>query len=216
MGFLYPVAHDHTLHIDSWRDNVVRIQLSGFDQLLDLSDRHLRRSRHHRVEVPRSLAIDQIAQPIALPRLHQSHVRTRARLEHIGPPRDLARLLALGDNGPQTRRRVEGRNPSTSRANPLGQRSLRNQRQRQLALQHHLFEPAVLAHIASDVRGDHSRLEHQPHAEAIDSHIVTDRVQPSEAALDQRGDQVLGNPAQPEAPEHNRRSGGDLGDRRIG
>ena len=78
------------------------------------------------------------------------------------------------------------------------------------------YQAAVLAHVAADVRDDHSRLQHQPHAEAIDAHVVADGVQSGHAAADQRSDQVLRNAAKPEAAEHDGRAGGNIGDCFIG
>ncbi len=85
----------------------------------------------------------------------------------------------------------------------------------ELAAQDHLLQPAVLPHIASDVRGDHSRLEHQSHAEAIHAHVVADRMKPCDSPPNQRGDQVFRNTAQAEAPEHDPRPRPDICNRRI-
>ena len=47
-----------------------------------------RRRRHHRIEIPRGFAIDEIAPAVALVGLHQRHVGLDRLLEHVVPPVD--------------------------------------------------------------------------------------------------------------------------------
>src|SRR6185503_14424126 len=67
------VVHD-ALHEDAGGVNVVRVDLAGLDQVLDLGDRNLAGSRHDRVEVARGLPVDEVALSVALPGVHDRKV----------------------------------------------------------------------------------------------------------------------------------------------
>ena len=190
--------------------------LAGLDQLFDLGDRDPARGRHHGIEVPRRLAIHEIAPAIALPRLDQREVRRHAALQHVGSAVELARLLAFGDDRAETGRRVECRNSRAAGADALGQRSLRNEFQIDPPGQHHVFQQLVLADVAALVRLDLPGGEHQAQAEVVDADVVADGVQVLDAFFHERRDQVLRNAAQPEAADHDGRAIVDVVDRLIG
>src|SRR5437899_8285122 len=64
---------------DAFDENAGRVDVSGVDlagrhEMLDLGDGDLRRGGHERIEVPRGLAIEQIAGCIALPGVHDGKV----------------------------------------------------------------------------------------------------------------------------------------------
>src|SRR5271170_1745801 len=65
------------------------------------------------------------------------------------------------------------------------------------------------------MRGDHTRFEHQAHTEAIDAHVVADRVQVAGVLPHQRFDQGLRDAAKPKATDHDRGAIGNVGNRRI-
>src|ERR1700688_1811865 len=50
---------------DARRVNLVGIELAHLDELLDLGDRDLPRHRRERVEVPRGIAVDEVAERVA-------------------------------------------------------------------------------------------------------------------------------------------------------
>ena len=54
---------------------LVRVDLAGRHQLLDLGDGHLAGRRHHRVEVARGLPVDEVALGVALPGLDDRRCR---------------------------------------------------------------------------------------------------------------------------------------------
>src|SRR5437016_5684447 len=60
-GLLVPRALEDPLHEDAGRVHRVGLDGAGRDQLLDLGDRHLAGGGHHRVEVARGLAVDEVA-----------------------------------------------------------------------------------------------------------------------------------------------------------
>src|ERR1019366_4283048 len=85
------------LNEDARRVNVVGIELTHLDELLDLGDRDLPRHRRERVEVARGIAIDEIADRVAPPRLDEREVSPERPLEQVGAPVELPGLLAVGD-----------------------------------------------------------------------------------------------------------------------
>ena len=75
------VGHVHdALHENAGREDVVGIDLAGLNEMLDLGDRDLAGRRHHRIEVARGLAVDEIALGVALPGVHDGEMSaTRPR-----------------------------------------------------------------------------------------------------------------------------------------
>src|ERR1700679_403469 len=98
---------------------MVWIDFPGLKEMLDLGHRDPAGSGHHGIEILRRLAVYQVSPTVALPCLDQCEVRGHAALQHVRPAVELARLLTLGDNGAEARRRVEGRNSSAAGANAL-------------------------------------------------------------------------------------------------
>ena len=80
------------------RVDVVGVDLAGLDEILDLGDRDLAGGRHHRVEVARGLAVDEVALGVALPGVDEREVGDEAGLEHVVLAVELADFLALGDD----------------------------------------------------------------------------------------------------------------------
>ena len=175
------------------------IELAHFHQLLDLGHRHLAAGGDHRVEVARGLAIDEVAGLVALPGLDDGQVGADRVLEHVFAAVERARLLAFGELGAVGGARVEARDAGAAGAEFFRQRALRRELQFELSGQHLALELLVLA----DVGGDHllhlARLQQQPHAEVVHARVVAGDGEALHAAFHQRGDQVLGNAAQPEA-----------------
>ena len=144
------------------------------DQFLDFGDGDLAARRDHRIEVARSLAIDEVAGRVALPGLDDGEVggmpppaRTRGRRTHACPcPR---RASCRG------RARVEARDSGAAGAQLLGERALRRQ------LRAPVRRPAPGARIPCSRRRSDAidflhlpGLEQQAHAEVVDARIVAD------------------------------------------
>src|SRR4051812_48343837 len=85
------------LHEDPLRHDLIGIQRAGLDQMLDLRDRDASRGGHDGIEVARRAPIDQVAEPIALPRTHEREVGGQRLFEDKRTSVDYAGLLALGD-----------------------------------------------------------------------------------------------------------------------
>ena len=127
--------------------DVVGIDGAHRHQLLDLGDADLGRRRHHRIEVPRRLAIDEVARGVALPRLHQREVADQAALHDVFMAVEDLGLLALGDLGADAGLGVEGGDARAAGAAALGQRALRVELDLELALEVELGEGLVLADV---------------------------------------------------------------------
>src|SRR5262245_22483537 len=76
-------ALEYVLDEDAGRDDVVRIDVARLDQPLDLGDSHLRGGRHDGIEIACSLAVDEIAEAVALPRLHEREIGLQRLLEDV-------------------------------------------------------------------------------------------------------------------------------------
>src|SRR5690348_8019850 len=74
---------DDAFHEDARRVDAVGLEIARVNELLDLGNRVPGRGRHHRVEVSRRLAIDEIAAAIAPPRLDEREVGMQRRLEYV-------------------------------------------------------------------------------------------------------------------------------------
>src|ERR1041384_4181123 len=92
---------------DAGRDDGVRIQLAGLDDLFHFGEGHLRGRGHDRIEVARGLPVDEIAFRVALVGLHEREVGMERRFEDVVAPVDDARLLPLPDHRSVAGRREE-------------------------------------------------------------------------------------------------------------
>src|SRR5258708_26185177 len=195
-------AAEDALHEHGGRVDEVRIELAHRHQLLDLGDADLRRRRHHRIEVPRRLAIDEVARGVALPRLYQRHVAEQAALHHVFLAVEGLGLLAFGDLGADAGLGVEGRDARAAGAAALGQRALPVELDLELAFEVELGEGLVLADVRTDHLLDLAVLEQQPEPRAIDAGVVADADQVLDARIAHGVDQLVGNADQPEAAAH--------------
>ena len=119
-----------------------RVHIVGVDRahrqdvLLDLDDRDPRRHRHDRVEVALRAPEPEIARGVGLIGPDAGIVERQRVLQQVFAAVEKARLPAFGEFGADRRRGVEGRDPGTCRAHPLGERALR----RELGLDQTLFD----------------------------------------------------------------------------
>jgi hypothetical protein len=171
-------------------------------QLLDLGDGDSPGGGHHRVEVLRRLAKDEVAVRVAAPRLHQREVGGQGVLEHAGDAVDLAGLFAVGHRGAVPGRREEGPDAGAACADALGQRALGRQLDLELTGEELLLEVLVLADVARDHLADLAILQQHAQALVVGAAVVRDDRQVLGAQLRQRGDEVLGVAAEPKSPAH--------------
>jgi hypothetical protein len=208
---------DDALDVDSGGDDVVGIDLARLDQMLDLGDGEPGRGRHHRIEIARRLAVDEIAFRVARPSVDERDVGEEAGLHHVGLVVEVADFLALGDNGADARAGEEGGDAGAPGADAFGERALRIEFELELAREVETGENLVLANVARDHLLDLAGLEQDAEADPVDAGVVGNERQIPRARLAHRLDQRLGHPGEAEAARHQGHSILDLpGERLVG
>ena len=154
--------------------DLIRVQHAGLDQLLDFGHRHAAGGRHHRIEVPRGLAIHEIALGIAFPRLHDGQIGSEPGLEHEQLAIDLTLLLAFGHHRARAGACIEPVDAGSTGADALGQGSLRVEFEHQFLREILAFELAILADVGRHHLADLPRRQQQSEPEAIDACVVGD------------------------------------------
>src|SRR5439155_17240350 len=92
--FVAPALED-AVHEDARGVHVIGIDGADVDDLFDLRDGDAARGRHHRIEVHRGVAIDEVAVAIALPRFHDREFAGDAGLEDVVAAVELPDLFLL-------------------------------------------------------------------------------------------------------------------------
>ncbi len=118
--------------------------------------------------------------------------------EHVFLAVENFRLLALGQFGAEAGARVKSRDARAARAQPLGQRALRDELEFEFARQHLALELLVLADVGGHDFFHLPRGEQNAHAEAIHARVVADDGEAFHAAVVQGGDEIFRDAAQPE------------------
>ena len=176
----------------------------GWTRCSTSATRDLAGGRHHRVEVARGLAVDEVAFGVALPGMHDGQIGDQAGLHHVLLAVELADFLALGDQGADAGLGEEGGDAGAAGAAALGERALGIELDLQLAGQELPGEGLVLADIGRDHLPDLARLQQHAQADIVDAGIVGDHGQALHAAVPDRLDQSFRNAAQAEAAGHDR------------
>ena len=162
----------------------------------------LRGGRHHRIEIARRLAEDEIALGVAFPGVYDGDIGEEAALHDICRAVEFARLLAFGDDGADAGPRKEGGDAGAAGADALGQRALRIEFELKLAGKIKLLEQLVLADIGRDHLLDLARFEQKPEPGAIDAGVVRNDGEALGAGIAQRMDQRRRNAAKAETAAH--------------
>src|SRR5919198_5301379 len=195
-------ALEDTLHINAGQVYLVGRNFAHVDEVLDFRNGDLRSHGHHRIEIARGLAEHQVAPVVAFPRLDEGEVGVERPLHYIPAAVELACLFALRNGGAEPSRCVERRDAGPGSADAFGERPLRVQLQFHRARDHHLLEHLVLANIGANVLTYLSIADQQAQTEVVHTDVVGDGRQVFHAFVRQGRNQVLGNPAQAEAAEH--------------
>ena len=182
--------------------DVIGVDLAGRDEFLHLDQTGLARRRHHRIEVPRRLSIDEVTRRIALPGLDDRQIRRETSLHHVMLAVEGAGFLALGDHGAVARLGVEGRNARPACTDALGQRALRIEFELKLARKIELFEQLVLPDVRTDHLADLTVFQEQAQAKAVHAAVVGDHRQVLHPVIADRRDQVFRDPAKAKAARH--------------
>src|SRR3546814_5901676 len=99
--FFFKQKTAYDMRISDWSSDVCS---SDLEQFLDFGDRHAARCRHHRIEIARGLAVDEIALVVAAPRLDDGEIGGQPRLENIALAAEDFFLFAFGDDRAEDRK----------------------------------------------------------------------------------------------------------------
>ena len=202
---------DEALDVDSGGGDVVGVELAGLDDLFDFGDGDFAGGGHHGVEVAGGLAVDEVAGGVGLPGADEGEVGLEPALHEVGAAVEFAGLLTLGDEGANAGGGEEGGDAGSAGADALGEGSLGDEGEVELAFKNLFLEELVFADVGTDVRRDHAGFEHFAEAGAVDAHVVADGVETLEVAADEGGDEALGDAAEAESAEHEGGSVRDVG-----
>jgi hypothetical protein len=108
-------------------------------------------------------------------------------------------LLAFGDDGADAGLRVEAGDAGAARAHPLGKGALRVELELELAREVLAHELGVLADVGGDHLPDLPGLQQDAEAEVVDAGVVRGDGEVLHPCVADRGDQQLGDAAEPEA-----------------
>src|SRR5439155_10351459 len=199
------------LHEDRRGVNQVGVDLARLDQVLHFGDGDSAGRGHHGVEVPRGLPVDEIAEPVPLPRPDQRVVAADRALHEVAPAIELAQLLPLGHRRADAGGGEEGGDPGAAGPDPLGEGALRGELDLDLAGEHLLLEDLVLAHVARDDLLHLTVLEQVHQAVVGGTGVVGNDGELARAQLAQGEYALFGDAAEPEPAHEQARPGGDAG-----
>src|SRR5262249_10614565 len=153
---------------------MVGIDVHWLHKVLDFGDGDFAGGGHHRIEVARGLAIDEVALGIAHPGMHNREICGERALHDIALTVELALLLALRYLSPSAGSREECRNAGAARADTLGQRALRIELDLEFIREILLRKRLVLPNIGRDHLLYLPAVEQNAEADAVDAAIVGD------------------------------------------
>jgi hypothetical protein len=195
--------------------DAVRVEIAGLDQLFDFCDADSPGCRRHRIEVARRAPVNEVAEPVALPRGHEREVPDDPLLENALASAENSRLLRLRHQRARACWRIEGGNAGPAGAHLLRQRPLRHKLDLQLAAEELPLELGVLSDVGRHHLAYPLALEENAQTPIVDSTVVRDDRQTRHAAAVEGRDQILRNAAETEPADDQRRTVGNVADRII-
>jgi len=208
---------------------MVGVEAAHLDDLFDLGDGDAGGGGHHGVEVHGGVAVDEVAEAVALPGLDHGEVAGDGLFEHVvaaveRPDLFTVRELldravavveqgqaALADGRAGAGGGVKRGDARAAGPEPLGQRALGHQLDLELARQVLALELFVLAHIRRDHLLDLPGAQQDAQAEVVDPAVVRHHRQPADAQLAQGPDAVFGDTAEAKTPGQDGGPRGDVG-----
>ena len=145
----------HAIDEDARRHDHLRGERAECRDVACHGDGQCRRHRHHRIEVPRAVAIGEVAPAIGAPSLDQCDVAWQRVFQQAQPAADLARLASLREQRVGAGGRIEAGDAGAGGAHAFGHRALRYDLHLQVAA---LQQPAGKA------RGTHEAADQPAHA----------------------------------------------------
>ncbi len=143
------------------RDDVIRTDDAGRDDVVGLDDHGIGGHRDHRVEIARGQRVREVAEVVGEERVDEREVRAQCGLDEVILAAHVDLLLALLDDGTDAGRGEDTAEPEATRADALDQRALRHELDLHFAGQHLLLRFRIQADVADD------RLAHQPGAHQL-------------------------------------------------
>jgi hypothetical protein len=194
----------------SRKSDRVAVQLTGFNQLLDLSDCDPAGGGHHGVEVPGGFPIDQVPMPIALPGVHQGEVTGESPLHHVLPAVEFPHFLSLRYQSADPGRSEEGGDAGAAGPDPLRKRALRIELDFELAGEHQGLEHGIFTHVARDHLADLTVLEQMNQTVLGGPGIVAYEREVAGAQIAEGEDQLFRYAGQAESATEERHPVGDV------
>jgi hypothetical protein len=188
--------------VDARCDDVIGIEVARLHQMLDFRHGRLAGRGHHRIEVARGLAVDEVALGVTHPGVNDRKVGDDPAFQNIARAVDFALLLALCDQSAGSGAGEKCRDAGAARADALGQGTLRIEFDLEFAGQVLLREGLVLPDIGRDHFLDLPGVEKEAETDAIDPRIVRDHRQILDPRLADGQNQGLRDTAKSEPPGH--------------
>jgi hypothetical protein len=155
---------------------------------------------HHRIEVARGLAVDEVALGVAHPGMHDRKIGDEPALHDVALAVEFALLLAFCDLRPGARSREECRNARAAGAYALGERALRIELDLQFVREILLREGLILPDVGRDHLLDLSGVEQKAESDPVGAAIVGDDGEVLNARVADRQNELLGDAAEPNPP----------------
>ncbi len=202
MRFSFGSTATMRCHENAGRMDVVRIDFTGRDEMLDFGDRHLGGGCHHRIKVARGLAVNEVAGSVALPGVHNREIGNKTGFHDVLLAVELAHFLAFRNQSADAGLGIERGNARAAGADALGQRSLRIEFEFQFTGQVLLCEQLVLADIGRDHLLDLAGFQQPAQSDAVNARIVGNNCQILDAGFTQGVREDFGDTAKSETARH--------------
>src|SRR6267378_6366203 len=130
--------------------DIIRAQATRGHEFLDFRDDIVGRHRHQRIEIPRGMAVGQIAGVVTAVGVDESEVGANGFLHQKRFPADIDAFLPTTENGVDSHIAQYAAESSSAGAHPLRQNPLRADFSLDLAVVDHLAKPAIKTDVAHD------------------------------------------------------------------
>jgi len=181
--------------------DLVRIQFTGLSDFFHFGNGDPSATGGVGIEVACCPAIDKVAVQIGLPRLDQRKVGYDAALKDVGLTVEVFVLFAFGNEGADSRPRVEAGNTCPARSHAFSKGSLGTKLDFDFAGEELAFKLGIFSHVAGDHLLDLVRSQKKTESRAIDAGVVAGDGQVANPGIAQGEDEFLRNAAQSKATD---------------
>src|SRR5258708_1701623 len=109
-------AQNNSLNVDTRHMYLIGFNISRFNDVLGFHNRDARCRSHHRIEVARGFAENQVAPAVGLPRMNERKVCFERAFHHVSTAIKVADFFAFGYNGANSGGRKESRDTGATRS----------------------------------------------------------------------------------------------------